>query len=98
MRKSEREKKKGAVIGTEIPNRRNHHKNNDKGLSRAQHPHLRTGLLASSLSRKPGVDALGPRTRGGVMTAMCCKLRSQVGCSAHAADSYKERRKRKKKI
>ena len=31
---------------------------------------------------------MGPRTRGGVMTAMCCKLKSHVGCSAHAADSY----------
>jgi hypothetical protein len=38
------------------------------------------------------VDALGPNTRGGVMTAMCCKLRSQVGCSAHAADSCQGRR------
>jgi hypothetical protein len=41
------------------------------------------------------VDALGPRTRGGVMTAMCCKLRSQVGCSAHAADSFEGKKKRR---
>jgi hypothetical protein len=67
-------------------------------MMKTKYPHLKTGLLASSLSRNPGVDALGPRTRGGVMTAMCCKLRSQVGCSAQAADSYQRRRNRVQEV